>query len=112
VTQRDEGLLPRLEALTAEHPFRGYRRSWADWRFVEPWPVHQQRLWRWRRAQPLLVPPHLRRRAKRTPPGSKPPPPTPHAWWGSELPKVMGAGFGWLSLVVGLDRYTKKSVGY
>jgi putative transposase len=103
VTQREEGLLPRLEAPQAEQPFWGYRRIWAYWRCGEHWPVHQQRLWRLMRAQPLLVPPPLRLRAKRTPTGSKPRPTTPHAWWGSARTKVLGAGFGWLYRVVVRD---------
>ena len=35
VVRRDEDLLPRLQALKAEHPFWGYRRIWAYLRFVE-----------------------------------------------------------------------------
>ena len=29
MSQCDEGLLPRIQALKAEHPFWGYRRVWA-----------------------------------------------------------------------------------
>jgi putative transposase len=38
VVQRDEGLLPQIQALKAEHPFWGYRRIWAYLRFIEQLP--------------------------------------------------------------------------
>jgi putative transposase len=84
---------------------------WAYLRCVEPLPVHQKRMWRVMRAQPLLVPPHLRLRAKRTPTGSNPRPTKPHAWWGIEMPKALGAGLGGIDLVVVLDWDTQKGVG-
>ena len=46
---RDEELLPRIQALTAEHPCWGDRRLWAYWRFVEPVPVNKKRVLRLRR---------------------------------------------------------------
>jgi putative transposase len=46
VAQRHDALVQRICALTAEHPFWGYRRLWAYRRFVEPLPVHKQRMWR------------------------------------------------------------------
>jgi putative transposase len=111
VTQRDGPLLPRIQPLKAEHPCWGYRRIWAYLRFGEQVPVHKQRIWRLMREHHLLVPPHLRLKAKRTPTGSQPCPTKPHEWWGLELTKVMGAGFGWVYLVVVLDWDTKKVVG-
>jgi putative transposase len=112
VSQRDEGLLPRLAALKAEHPFWGYRRVWAYLRFAEQLPVNKKRLWRLMREHRLLVPPDLRLKAKRTPSRSKPKPTRPNEWWGIDMTKVMVAGFGWLYLVVVLDWYTKKIVSY
>jgi putative transposase len=112
VIQRDAGLLPRIEALKAEHPFWGYRRIWAYLRFVEHLPVNKKRILRLMRAQHLLVQPSLRLRAKRTPPGSTPRPATPHEWWGIDMTKVMVTGFGWIYIVVVRDWYTKKIVGY
>jgi putative transposase len=78
VIQWVEGLLPRIEALKADHPFWGYRSIWAYLRFVERSPVNKKRILRLMREQHLLVPPHQRLRAKRTPIGSKPRPTKPH----------------------------------
>jgi putative transposase len=112
VTRRDQELLPRLQALKAEHPFWGYRRVWAFLRFVEHLPVNRKRIWRLMREHHLLVPPNLRLKAKRTPMGSKPKPTKPDEWWGIDMTKVLVQGFGWVYIVVILDWYTKKLVGY
>jgi putative transposase len=112
VTQRDEHLLSRIQRLKAEHPFWGYRRIWVYLRFVEQVPVNKKRIWRLMRERHLLVQPNLRLKAKRTPTGSKPRPMKPNEWWGIDMTKGMVTGCGWLHIVVVLDWYTKKIVGY
>jgi transposase InsO family protein len=39
-------------------------------------------------------------------------PTKPHEWWGIEMTTVLVTGFGWIDIVVVLDWYTKKIVGY
>jgi putative transposase len=112
VTRRDERLLPCIQQLKAEHPFWGYRRIWAYLRFVKHMPVNKKRILRLMREHQLLVPLNWRLKAKRTPTGSKPKPTKPNEWWGIDMTKVMVAGFGWIYIVVVLDWYTKKIVGY
>ena len=110
--QRDENLLPCIQALKAAHPFWGYRRIWAYLRFVEQRAVNKKRILRLMREHQLLVPPNLRLRAKRTPAGSKPRATKPNEWWGIDMTKVLVEGFGWIYIVLVLDWYTKKIVGY
>jgi transposase InsO family protein len=112
VAPRDADLLPRIQALKAEHAFWGYRRIWAYWRFVEQQPVNKKRVLRVMREHHLLVPPNLKLKAQRPPNRSKPRPTTPHEWWGIEMTKVMGAGFGWVSIGLVLDWCTNKIVGH
>lgn len=112
VVQRDEGLLPRIQALKAEHPFWGYRRIWAYLRFVEQLPINKKRVLRLMREHQLLVQPNPRLQARRTPMARKPKPTRPNEWWGLDMTKVLVSGFGWVSIVVVLDWYTKKIVGY
>jgi putative transposase len=64
------------------------------------------------RAHQLLVTPNMRLKAKRTPTGSKPRPAQPNEWWGIDMTKVLVEGFGWVYIVIVLDWYTKKIVGY
>jgi putative transposase len=112
VMQRDEGLLPRIQALKAAHPFWGYRRIWAYLRVVEHLSVNKKRILRLMREHRLLATRNLRLKAKRTPTRSKPRPSQPHEWWGIDMTKVLVEGFGWVYIVVILDWYTKKIVGY
>lgn len=112
VTQRDRDLLPRIQALKADHPFWGYRRIWAYLRFVEQVPVNKKRMLRLLREHHLLVTSNSKLRAKRTPPRSKPRPTRPNEWWGIDMTKVLVEGSGWVYIVLVLDWYTKKIVGY
>jgi putative transposase len=59
-----------------------------------------------------LVPSNLKLKAKRTPSRDKPRPTKPNEWWGIDMTKVLVEGFGWVDIVVVLDWYTKKIVGY
>lgn len=109
--QRDEGLLPRIQGLKAEHPFWGYRRIWAYLHFVEGLSVNKKCVLRVMREHNLLVKPNPKLKAKRTQSRSKPRPTKPHEWWGIDMTKVMVEDFGWVDIVLVLDWYTKKIVG-
>jgi putative transposase len=112
VVQRNQGLLERIQALKAEHPFWGYRRIWAYLRFVDQLPVNKKRIGRLMREHHLLVPPHQRLKGKRTPARSKPKPTRPNEWWGIDMTKILVQDLGWVYIVVVLDWYTKTIVGY
>jgi hypothetical protein len=58
VIQRDEDLLPRIEALKAEPPFWGYSRIWAYLHVVERQTINKKRMLRLMREHPLLVQPN------------------------------------------------------
>jgi hypothetical protein len=60
----------------------------------------------------LLVKPNVKLKAIRTPTKSKPKPHRPNQWWGIDMTKAMINWFGWMYIVVVLDWYTKKIVGY
>jgi putative transposase len=80
VMQRDEELLPRVQALKADDPFWGYRRIWAYLRFVGPLPVNKKWILRLLREHRLLVTATQRLKAKRTPTGREPNPTKPNEW--------------------------------
>ena len=112
IAQRDVPLVARIQGLKAEHPFWGYRRCWATLHYVEGLAVNKKRVLRIMRAHGLLVPPNRRLKACRTPTRSKPRPTRPNEWWGIDMTKIAVESFGWVYLVVVLDWYTKKVVGY
>jgi len=112
VIERNSPILERIKTIKAEHPFWGYRRIWANLKYIDELEINKKRVLRLLQKHDLLVKPDTKLRAIRTPSRSKPKPDRPNQWWGIDMTKVMVQGFGWMYLVVVLDWYTKKIVGY
>lgn len=112
VAARNEEILLRMQALKGEHPFWGYRRVWAWLRYGEGLVVNKKRILRLMQAHRLTVRPGLLLRARRTSGRPKPRPAAPNRCWGIDMTKVLVAGSGWLYLVIAVDWYTKKIVGW
>jgi len=112
VIERNTPIVERIQEIKAEHPYWGYRRTWAHLRFIDGLNINKKRVFRLMQAHDLLVKPNVKLKALRTPLRSKPRPEKPDQWWGIDMTKVMVNGFGWMYIVVVLDWYTKKIVGY
>lgn len=112
VATRNEFIVHRIKALKADHPFWGYRRLWARLKYDEHLNVNKKRILRLVRQHDLLVKPNLRLKAKRTPSRSKPRAVRPNDWWGIDMTKVLVQSYGWVYIVLVLDWYTKKIIGY
>ena len=112
VIESNAAILARIEALKAEHPFWGYRRVWANLKYVYGFEVNKKRILRLMQKHGLLVKSRPNLKATRVPQRSKPRPDEPNQWWGIDMTKTMVEGFGWVYIVVVLDWYTKKVVGY
>jgi len=110
--ERNADLLLRIKDIKAEHPFWGYRRVWAYLKYIDHLKVNGKRVLRLMRKHGLLVKSRATLKATRVPRRSKPRPDKPNEWWGIDMTKVMVQDFGWIYLVVVLDWYTKKVVGY
>jgi len=106
----DEALLKRIRVICGDHPFWGYRRVWAWLRFREHYQVNKKRIYRLMRQADLLVKKRPKP-AKRTP-RSKPKATRPKQYWGIDMTKFLVESVGWVYLVIVLDWYTKKIVGY
>jgi len=109
---RNEPLLVQIERIKADHPFWGYRRVWAYLKYAMGLEVNKKRVLRLMRKHNLLVRPHMALKACRTPQRSKPRPDRPNQWWGIDMTKVKVEDYGWIYIVIVLDWYTKKLVGY
>ncbi|WP_447974985.1 IS3 family transposase [Nitrospira sp. Kam-Ns4a] len=92
------------------HPFWGYRRVWAWLRYRESLPVNKKRGSRLMREAGLTVK-RARHAATRTP-KAKPQATRPRQYWGIDMTKFLIPALGWAYLVVVLDWYTKKIVGW
>jgi putative transposase len=112
IAGRNEPFIRRIKEIKAEHPFWGYRRTWAHLKYVDKLDINKKRVFRLMQKHELLVKPNMRIKAIRTPSRSKPKPDRPNQWWGIDMTKVMVDGFGWMYLVIVLDWYSKKIVGY
>jgi len=110
--ERNADIVERIRQIKGEHPFWGYRRTWAHLKFVDKLEINKKRVLRLMQKHGLSVKPNNKLKANRTPSRSKPRPDRPNQWWGIDMSKVMVDGFGWMYIVVVLDWYTKKIVGY
>lgn len=107
VSERNKGLLGRIRAIKADHPFWGYRRVWAHLRYVDGLEVNLKRVYRLMSEHDLLVKPNLKIKARRKPDRSKPRPTRPNEWWGIDMTKVMSmasAGSMWSQFLIGAPR--------
>jgi len=108
---RDQDLLERIKGVKTKHPFWGYRR-------VRAWLVHrdkirvnEKRVRRVMKANDLMATQTIHK-AKRTPQRSKPRAERPRPYWGIDMTKFLIPVLGWVYLVIVLDWYTKKIVGW
>lgn len=101
-----------IEFIKGEHPFWGYRRTWAYLRYKERLNINPKRVYRLMAINNLLVKPNEKLKAKRTINTKKPSPTKPNEWWGIDMTKVMIDGFGWVYVTLVLDWCTKKIVGH
>jgi len=112
--QEDSHTLLQIQMIKSEHPFWGYRRVWAYIKYRLNQPVNKKRIYRIMKENNLMVMPNLRLKATRDNQAykSKPKAHRLHQFWGTDMTKVLLNDFGWLYLVIVLDWYSKKIVGY
>lgn len=108
---RDKALLEKIKGLKTDHPFWGYRRVWAWLRYREDIVVNQKRVRRLMKENGLMATQTVHR-AKRTFQRSKPRAESPRQYFGIDMTKFLISSIGWVYLVVVLDWYTKKIVGW
>jgi len=104
-------LVEKIKAIKAEHPFWGYRRVHAWLKFREGMKINQKRVRRIMKEHNLMANQTIYR-AKRAPQRSKPRADQPRQFWGIDMTKFMVNPLGWVYLVVVLDWFTKKIVGW
>lgn len=109
---RNQQILERIKELKADHPCWGYRRIWAYLHYREKMPVNKKRIYRLMQEHKLLVQYTKHLRATRAQYRPKPKPERINHMWGIDMTKIMIPSHGWVYLVIVLDWYTKKIVGY
>ena len=114
IKTKNKELLSQIQSLKAEHPFWGYRRVWAYLKYRQGLIVNHKRIYRLMKENNLLVTSNLKLKATRGkyPYKSKPKAARISQYWGIDMTKVLIQSFGWLYLVIVLDWFSKKIVGY
>jgi putative transposase len=107
----DAQILASIKEIKQRHPFWGYRRVRAWLKYREDLPVGYKRVYRLMKANELLVP-QKRYRAKRQPIGRKPRARRPGQFWGIDMTKFIIPDLGWAYLVIVLDWFSRKVVGW
>ncbi len=104
-------LINQIKKICKDRPFWGYRRitAWLKKRCGVH--VNRKKVYRIMRENNLLVK-QKRYAARRKPMRSKPRPNKMNEWWGIDMTKFMIEPLGWVYLVVVLDWYTRKIVGF
>jgi putative transposase len=112
--QEDNQILLQIQFIKSEHPFWGYRRVWAYMKYRLNQSVNKKRIYRIMKEHNLLVKPNIRLKAKRDNQynRNKPHAERPNQFWGTDMTKMLLSSFGWLYLVIVLDWFSKKIVGY
>ena len=113
-TQEDNSILLQIQTIKSNHPLWGYRRIWAYMKYRLNYTMNKKRIFRIMKEHKLLVKPNLRLKAKRDNQSNKNKPKAtrPNQFWGTDMTKVLIPFFGWLYIVIVLDWFTKKIVGY
>ena len=110
----DKTILLQIQPIKADHPLWGYRFIWAYLRYQKGICYNKKRIYRIMKEHNLLVTKDNKLKARRDNQSnkSKPRATRPNQFWGTDMTKVMLASFGWVYLVIVLDWYTKKIIGY
>ncbi len=108
---KDLDLLERIKEIKGSHPFWGYRRVRAWLLHREKIRVNEKRVRRVMKENGLMAT-QMGYKAKRTPQRSKPRAERPRQYWGIDMTKFLIPALGWVYLVIVLDWYTKKIVGW
>ncbi len=112
IHERNSCILDKIRLLKAEHPFWGYRRICAHLNFIDKITVNKKRVFRLMKEHQLLVSPNTKLRAKRTVEKPKPRATKPNEIYVIDMTKIKLREQGWAYLVLVIDWYTKKIVGY
>jgi transposase InsO family protein len=109
--EQETSLLEKIKQVKLDHLYWGYRRVRAYLKMKLGISVSYNRVYRLMKKNDLLVD-RKRYKAKRTPQKDKPKPVKINQWWGTDMTKFYVQSFGWVYLVIVLDWYSKKIVGY
>lgn len=111
ISYMDEQLIEQIKSIISEHPFWGYRRVTAWLKYRERIWVNHKRVYRLMKQENLCVKRKQIIRQSR-PKRRKIQASKPKTIYGIDMTKFLVEGYGWLYLIVMMDWFTKRIVGY
>lgn len=112
VIESNRPVLSFIQSIKTEHPLWGYRRAFAYLYYRQGLMVNKKRIYRLMKGNGLLMTKINKYKAKRKISRPKPKACYPKHIWGTDMTKIKIDCWGWYYLVLVLDWYTKKIVGY
>jgi transposase InsO family protein len=106
----DQGILDHIRSLLSQHPYWGYRRVHANLKCRKGLKVNRKRVYRLMKENELLG--HAKRYKPQRTFRTKPVATRPNEIWGTDMTKFLIPSLGWIPLVIVLDWYTKRILGY
>ena len=110
IKHRDANILHQIKNIKSEHPFWGYRRVWANLKYSKCLLINKKKIYRIMKENHLLEKVKLKKVSRSH--KKKPKASYPRQFWGIDMTKIMIDGYGWVYLVIVLDWYTKRIVGW
>lgn len=110
-SEKDRELLEHIKEIKLRFPAWGYRRVRALLKKRLKTPLNRKKIYRLMRRATLLVD-VKHHKAKRTPQTKKPKATRKNEWWGTDMTKFYVNTVGWVYLVIVLDWYSRKIVGF
>lgn len=111
ISSQNDEIIQKIKEIKTEHPFWGYRRVTAWLKHREDLKVNHKRVQKLIKEHGLLVTQAFHK-AKRTAQKSKPRAERPRQYWGIDMTKFMVPSIGWVYLVIVLDWFTNKILGW
>lgn len=110
--EHNQETLNRIQEIKNEHPLWGYRRIWAYMKYRDKITINRKRIYRLMKENSLLVNQIKKLKAKREKYPKKIRASAINQVWGMDMTKIMINNFGWIYLILVLDWYSKKIVGW
>lgn len=110
--ENDDMFAEKIKLIQSKHPSWGYSRvtNWLKHR--EGMAVNEKRIYRIMQEKGLLIRNKSHKAIRANNNKSKPRPDKPNQWWGTDMTKFLIPDIGWAYLVIVLDWFTKKCIGW
>lgn len=111
-SENDDMIAEKIKLIQSKHPSWGYPRvtNWLKHR--EGIVINEKKIYRIMQDTGLLIKNKPNKAIRTNNNKSKPRPDRPNQWWGTDMTKFLIPDMGWAYLVIVIDWFTKKCIGW